>query len=330
VDGDVFFAVNKFPAYGGLSGRKLDEMMAGARVDVNDKKRNPLDFVLWKKSKEGEPFWESPWGEGRPGWHIECSAMSMKYLGEQLDIHTGGIDHIAVHHTNEIAQSESATGKKPFTKYWVHHNFLQVEGEKMSKSLDNFWTIDEVIKRGFSPMALRLLFLSTHYRSKMNFTWDSLRASQTAWEKLSRTMGELTGEEQVRQAGELSGLTKQYQQQFLERIGNDLDLPGALTVFWQVVKDKQLLPGEKHQLLLGFDEVLGLGLHQLAEKTTNNRGNSQILLEDLPQTVQDLIKQRAAARDRQDFSLADQLREQLMEKGYSVNDTQQGQIITKA
>ncbi|MRR15280.1 MAG: cysteine--tRNA ligase [Deltaproteobacteria bacterium] len=178
VDGDVFFAVNRFPAYGGLSGRHLDEMMAGARVDVNDKKKNPLDFVLWKKSKDGEPFWESPWGMGRPGWHIECSAMSRRYLGETFDIHGGGEDLIFPHHENEIAQSQAASGNPP-AHYWVHNGFVKINAEKMSKSLGNIFPIREIIKQ-YHPEVLRLFMLQSHYRSPVDYSEASLTEARTA------------------------------------------------------------------------------------------------------------------------------------------------------
>lgn len=178
VDGDVFFAVNNYPAYGGLSGRHLDEMMAGARVDVNDKKRNPLDFVLWKKSKEGEPSWESPWGKGRPGWHIECSAMSRRYLGETFDIHGGGEDLVFPHHENEIAQSQAATGK-PLANYWMHNGFVKINAEKMSKSLGNIFPIREIIKQ-YHPEVLRLFLLQSHYRSPVDYSDVSLKETRTA------------------------------------------------------------------------------------------------------------------------------------------------------
>ncbi|PKN81261.1 MAG: cysteine--tRNA ligase, partial [Deltaproteobacteria bacterium HGW-Deltaproteobacteria-1] len=178
VDGDVFFAVDKFPAYGGLSGRHLDDMMAGARVDVNDKKRNPLDFVLWKKSKEGEPFWESPWGKGRPGWHIECSAMSRKYLGETFDIHGGGEDLVFPHHENEIAQSQAATGK-PLANYWMHNGFVKINAEKMSKSLGNISPIRDIIKQ-YHPEVLRLFMLQSHYRSPVDYSDTAMKETRTA------------------------------------------------------------------------------------------------------------------------------------------------------
>jgi len=178
VDGDVFFAVDRFPAYGGLSGRQLDEMMAGARVDVNDKKRNPLDFVLWKKSKEGEPFWESPWGNGRPGWHIECSAMSRRYLGETFDIHGGGEDLIFPHHENEIAQSQAVSGKPP-ANYWVHNGFVKINAEKMSKSLGNIFPVREIVKQ-YHPEVLRFFMLQSHYRSPVDYSEASLTEARTA------------------------------------------------------------------------------------------------------------------------------------------------------
>ncbi|NLD80705.1 MAG: cysteine--tRNA ligase, partial [Smithella sp.] len=178
VDGDVFFAVDNYPAYGGLSGRHLDEMMAGARVDVNDKKRNPLDFVLWKKSKEGEPFWESPWGKGRPGWHIECSAMSRKYLGETFDIHGGGEDLVFPHHENEIAQSQAATGK-PLANYWMHNGFVKINAEKMSKSLGNISPIRDIIQH-YHPEVLRLFILQSHYRSPVDYSDTAMKETRTA------------------------------------------------------------------------------------------------------------------------------------------------------
>ena len=178
LDGDVFFAVNNFPAYGGLSGRHLDDMMAGARVDINDKKRNPLDFVLWKKSKEGEPSWESPWGKGRPGWHIECSAMSRRYLGDTFDIHGGGEDLVFPHHENEIAQSQAATGK-PLANYWMHNGFVKINAEKMSKSLGNIFPVRDIIKQ-YHPEALRLFMLQSHYRSPVDYSDTSLKEARTA------------------------------------------------------------------------------------------------------------------------------------------------------
>ena len=196
IPGDgIYFDTSKFPDYGKLARLAVDDQTEGARIGVVEGKRHPADFALWKFERPGENramSWPSPWAERSfPGWHIECSAMAIKYLGEQLDIHTGGIDHIPVHHTNEIAQAESATGKVPFVRYWVHHNFLLVDGEKMSKSLGNFFTIDDVLERGYSPRALRMLFLTTHYRSEMNFTWEALEGMQKAYVRLMRQVAEL-------------------------------------------------------------------------------------------------------------------------------------------
>ena len=189
VDGDVYFAVNNFRQYGGLSGRNLDEMQAGARVDVNDKKKNPMDFALWKASKEGEPFWESPWGKGRPGWHIECSAMSRRYLGETFDIHGGGEDLIFPHHENEIAQSQAATGK-PLANYWMHNGFVKVNSEKMSKSLGNIFPIREILKN-YHPEVLRLFMLQSHYRSPVDYSTDSLNEARAGLIRCYTTLQQL-------------------------------------------------------------------------------------------------------------------------------------------
>lgn len=230
-DEAVYFDVSKFPTYGKLSGQKLEEKMKGAREDVHvdTQKKNPADFALWFKRvgrfADHTMHWESPWGDGFPGWHIECSAMSMKYLGETIDIHSGGIDHIPVHHENEIAQSEAATGKQ-FVRFWVHQNFLQVHGEKMSKSLGNFYTIDDVKKQGIDPLSLRLLFLQTHYRQPMNFTWESAKAADEAYKKLkeyvlafrSQTNRTALSEEKLDKVNE-------YRQRFQDALANDLQTP---------------------------------------------------------------------------------------------------------
>jgi cysteinyl-tRNA synthetase len=258
--------------YGKLAHLDLEHLQEGARVERIEGKRNATDFALWKFERPGENramVWESPWAKRSfPGWHIECSAMAIRYLGDQFDIHTGGIDHIPVHHTNEIAQAEAATGKQPFVRYWVHHNFLRVDGEKMSKSLGNFYTIDDVLKRGIDPKALRLLFLTTHYRSEMNFTWDSVEGSQKAWQKLSRMVLQLRAE-QGRTILSEDKLQKvdEYRQRFFDYVEDDLKTPEAITVMYEVIKSN--IPGpDKYDLLVEFDEVLGLGLRELKEAAT--------------------------------------------------------------
>lgn len=320
IEGDgVYFDASKFPTYGELAKLNLENLKEGARVEMVAGKKNPTDFALWKFERPGENramVWPSPWAErGFPGWHIECSAMSMKYLGEQFDIHTGGIDHIPVHHTNEIAQSEAATGKKPFVKYWVHHNHLMVEGEKMSKSLGNFYTIDDVKKRNISPVALRLLLLTTHYRSEMNFTWSALAGQQKMLTRLAKQYSQLLTNDQAN--SQSSDIFAKYQSSFFERLNDDLDTPRALTILWQVFDDAQLSATEKLSLINEFGLVLGVDWQKVAaELAPENSLNTQ----DLPEEVRELLAKRQLAKDHRDFTQSDALREQLIKLGYQVID----------
>ena len=264
-DEAVYFDISKFKNYGKLSGQKLEEKMTRARGEVrlDVKKINPADFALWFKAtgrfKNHVMRWPSTWGEGFPGWHIECSAMCMKYLGETIDIHAGGIDHIPVHHENEIAQSEAVTGKQ-FVRYWFHNEFLLVDGQKMSKSLGNFYTIDDIKNRPIDPMALRLLFLQTHYRQIMNFTWQSLSATSNAYNKLVNLICEL--KQKVHEPTTVVGFSeeaKNYRQKFVDAISDDVQTPKAVAVLWEIVKSN--IPAEeKLNLILEIDEVLGLNL----------------------------------------------------------------------
>lgn len=325
IEGDgVYFDTSKFPEYGQMAHLNLEKQIAGARLELLEGKRNPTDFALWKFERPGENramVWESPWAKRSfPGWHIECSAMACHYLGEQFDIHTGGIDHIPVHHTNEIAQAEAAFGKKPFVKYWVHHNFLQVEGEKMSKSLGNFFTIDDVIERGFNPMALRLLLLTTHYRSEMNFTWDNLAGTQKAYDKLVSMMQSLPTASLPEKWGEVA---KGYWSRFQQALAQDLNTPEAVAILWSISKASDISDAERHGLLLKISDLLGLNL-QAAVETTSARQS-----EDLPPVVQHLVDQRAQARINKDWKQADSFRDQLQAQGYSVEDTAEGQVVTK-
>ena len=324
VEGDgVYFDTAKLPDYGKLARLDIEALKEGARVDIVAGKRNPADFALWKFERPGENramVWESPWHpRSFPGWHIECSAMSMKYLGDQFDIHTGGIDHISVHHTNEIAQTEAATGKKPFVKYWVHHNFLRVDGEKMSKSLGNFFTIDDITERGFHPKALRLLFLSSHYRHELNFTWEALAGAQKAFEKLVAqyvALGETAAES-------LSPEAEAEKNRFLAAIANDLTTPEAVAVFWDVLKSS-LPAAQKKALLDTFDSILGLNFVQLAAEKI---GNEPLAQDALPKEIQELLANRAEARAQKDWSLSDALRLELQHKGYTVEDGASGQVV---
>ncbi len=317
IKGDgVYFDTSKLDDYGKLAQLDLEHLQEGARVCKLAGRRSLSDFALWKFERQGENramVWPSPWAKrGFPGWHIECSTISKEQLGAQIDIHSGGIDHIPVHHTNEIAQSETVSGKKPFVKYWVHHNFLQINGQKMSKSLGNLFTIDDVMERGFNPLALRLLFLSAHYRREMNFTWENLVGAQKSYFKLINLV-------QLYQRSKADDVDdsqfKKYRQQFFAFMENDLKTAEALAVMWAVTKT-ELSDATKLKLLLEFDQVLGLGL-------------ATIKTDELPASVKSLLGKRQQARDNQDFAQADELRAQLISLGYAVKDTPQGQSITR-
>src|SRR3989344_5133445 len=300
-EGSVYFSISKFGAYGKLSGTNVKGVKAGARVDVDEYgKENPSDFVLWKKSKAGEVEFDAPFGKGRPGWHIECSAMSMKFLGESFDIHTGGVDLLFPHHENEIAQSEAATGKK-FVRFWLEGEHLLIDGQKMAKSLKNIFTLEDILKREFDPIALRYLFLTAHYRSKLNFTWKSLEAAGNALENLRQevsawdkpAIGRLDSESlQTRTS------CAEFEGDFKKAISNDLDIPKALSVMWKMVKS-DYPTSAKHQSILVMDEVLGLGLEKL-EKS------------ELPEGAKKLIETREELRKAGKFEESDKIRRQLL------------------
>ncbi len=326
----IYFDTKKFEEtsgkkYGELS--NLDKIKEGARVEANPEKRNPRDFALWKFSYEaGRSFdsaqddvsmkrhmeWESPWGIGFPGWHIECSAMSMKYLGESFDIHAGGEDIRQTHHPNEIAQSEGATGKR-FVKYWVHTTHLKVDGKRMGKSLGNAYTISDIEKKGFDPLALRYLYLTAHYRDTLNFTWDSLTASQNALDKLREHVISLKGaSNRATLSLEKEKKVEDYSKRFLESVNDDLNTPRALAVLWEAVKSN--VPSEdKYDLLMSFDEVLGLGLGQIT--------NSKL---QIPKEIENLISKREEFRGKGDYESADKIRRDLEAKGFFVKDTDKG------
>ena len=322
-DEAIYFDISKFKNYGKLSGQKLEDKITAARkeVRIDAGKRNPADFVLWFKAtgrfKNHIMRWPSAWGEGFPGWHIECSAMCMKYLGETVDIHAGAIDLIPVHHENEIAQSEAATGK-PFVRYWFHNDFLLVDGQKMSKSLGNFYTIDDLKNSKIGPMALRLLFLQTHYRQIMNFTWESLSASGNAYNKLVNHICEL--KQKISESNLKKGYgedAKNYRQKFVDAISDDLQAPKAVAVLWEIIKSN-LPPDEKLRLILEIDEVLGLNLK-----------NAKFFAVEIPEEIKKLAQEREKARLAQDFQKSDELRKKIAEKGYSVKDTAEGYKISK-
>ncbi|TRZ64022.1 MAG: cysteine--tRNA ligase, partial [Spirochaetia bacterium] len=288
------------------------------RIDSDEyKKDNAQDFVLWKSAKSNEPSWSSPWGAGRPGWHIECSAMSMKYLGKTFDIHAGGVDLIFPHHENEIAQSEAATGKK-FSRFWIHGEHLLVDGEKMSKSLGNIFTLRDLEKRGFNLLAFRYLLLGTHYRKKLNFTWQSLKAAQNALNNLYEFFRTSDKSASINQNQHKSALIK-YEKIFLTAINDDLNTPKTLSIMWKIIKEKNLSGGEKRRLLISFDKVLGLGLKDAKpEKTV-----------EVPQKIKDLAQKRELLRNNKQFIQSDALRKQIEKLGYLIEDTISGSKILK-
>jgi len=310
----IYYDTSKFKRYADFARLNLQQLKEGARVEPNPDKRKPSDFALWKFSPtdvKRQMEWSSPWGVGFPGWHIECSAMSMHYLGETFDIHTGGIDHIQVHHTNEIAQSEAATGKK-FVRYWLHNEFLLVNGEKMSKSKQNFYRLADIEAKGFDPLALRYLFLTAHYRSKINFTWESLEAAQRALNALREHVREL--KEKTEESGDKEKI-ELYKTKFLKAINDDLNTPNALGTVWEFVREKNIDDEDKLELLLKFDEVLGLGLKVVKPKEE----------EELSDEIKELIKRREELRRSGKYQEADEIRKKLDEEfDIVVEDTSSG------
>jgi len=302
--------------YGELS--TLDNIKEGARIEPNPQKKDPRDFALWKSSKspgERQMEWDSPWGLGFPGWHLECSAMSMKYLGESFDIHCGGEDLRQTHHPNEIAQSEGATGKT-FVKYWIHATFLKVEGKRMGKSLGNVYTLSDVEKKGIDPLALRYLYLTAHYRDSLNFTWEALGAASVALQKLKELAVSLRSEHQrAILSPEKEGKLEKYQEQFRRATDDDLNTPQALASMWEMLKSN--IPSQdKYDALISFDDVLGLGLKKV--KTPQVK---------VPKEVAELIEQRQALRSEGKFDEGDKLRVRVEQLGYKIEDSDKGPIV---
>jgi len=300
-DGSVYFDVSKFKNYGKLSGIKLEGGKTGTRVETDKYEREEAtDFALWKGWKKGEPYWQSPWGKGRPGWHIECSVMANKYLGKTIDLHAGAMDLKFPHHENEIAQSEAASGVK-FINYWTHAGLLEVESQKMSKSLGNIYTLEDIKKKGFDPLALRYLFLTSHYRGKLNFTWKSLEGAQKALNKLRQQMVEW-------KKGNKG--CPDFEKKFLEAINNDLDMPKALAITWDLVKS-DYPDSAKKTTLLKFDRVLGLKLsgYQATKPSKEIRG---------------LVEEREKLRKQGKWKEADTIRKKIEKLGWKIEDTEKG------
>ena len=332
VDGDVYFRVNSFKEYGKLSGRNLDDMMAGARVDVNDKKENPLDFALWKGAKEGEPFWESPWGKGRPGWHIECSVMSEAILGSSIDIHGGGQDLIFPHHENEIAQSE-AISCSTFANYWIHNGFVNINKEKMSKSLNNFFTIRDILKICHSE-ALRLLFLMTHYRQPLEYSEDKLKEATSALQRIYTFLDEVEhiqgSKKGKNMEKEICDMKEHFIKEFESAMSDDFNTPKAVAAIFEIVRigntviaskpDNETAERLKDVTAFIFNivsKVLGIMNHSAKDWYISNL---KVPLEE----VESLIAKRAEARKNKDFALADSIRAELTEKGVEIIDTIEG------
>lgn len=305
----IYFEISKFPDYGKLSGRtELEKNDAVSRIDENTGKRGWNDFCLWKFSKPGEPSWNTEIGEGRPGWHIEDTAITETFFGPQYDIHGGAIDLIIPHHEAEIAQMESASGKKPLVKYWMHTAFLMVEGRKMSKSLGNFFTIEDIVKKGFDPMALRYLILNAQYRETLNFTWDSLTASQNALNKLRTQVLAIKGQsDRSVLSEEKEEKINSYRDDFFAALSDDLNSAKALAVLWSML-GSNIPSGDKYDLVMSFDEVLGLKLNE--SKSV-----------EIPQNIKDLMDKRNQLRSEGNYEEADKIRDEIKSFGFDVTDT---------
>lgn len=308
----VYFDTSKLDDYGKLAMLKKDELQAGKRVDIGEKK-NKTDFALWKfspKDEQRQMEWESPWGVGFPGWHIECSAMASKYLGEQFDIHTGGIDHISVHHTNEIAQAETAFSKKPWVKYWLHGEFLVIDSGKMAKSGDNFLTLQTIMDKGYEALDYRYLCLSAHYRQQLKFSYKALDSAKASRARLMNVIEELRSEETS--FGDITN----YENEFLFAINDDLNMPQALAVLWNALRDKELGSKEKLELAGKFDLVLGLRVLEEVKQ-------------EIPDEIVVLAKKREQARVSKDWTQSDELRDAIKSKGYEILDGKEGYKIKK-
>lgn len=308
----IYFDTSKLDKYGVLSNINIDEQKAGARVEFDSEKKNITDFALWIKAPENHIMkWDTFWGRCYPGWHIECSAMGRRYLGEHFDIHTGGIDHIPIHHENEIAQSKGYSGRVP-ANFWMHSEFLLIDGGKMSKSLNNVYTISDLEEKGFTAMDYRMFNFTAHYRNKLNFTWDSLEAAKISLARLKENYKiQFLGTEDVEE-----NVIEEYETRFNEAINDDLNMPQAMSVVWEVAKNPVKSP-KFAKLLLKFDEILGLKLGEEDKPY------------ELPEDIQKIVDKRKIARENKDWAKSDELRDILNEKGYIVKDSKDGMEVLK-
>ena len=307
----IYFDISKLDKYPVLSNLDVENQKAGARVEVDTEKRNPHDFAVWIKAPENHLMkWDSPWGPSYPGWHIECSVMSQKYLGEVFDIHTGGIDLIPTHHENEIAQSKGMCGKIP-ANYWMHGEFLLINGGKMSKSLGNVYLLQDIVDRGYDPLVYKLFCYSIQYRKKLNFTWEGMDSAKTALDRLREAYQKhLNGTEDVSEE-----LISKYEKDFNEAINDDLNMPVAMSVVWEVAKRTEKSK-KLAELLKKFDRVLGIKIDEYKE-------------EEIPEDIKELLTKRAEARKNKDWTESDKLRDLIKEKGYIVKDSKEGQTVEK-
>lgn len=317
----IYFDISKLDKYPVLSNRKLDDQIAGARVDVDPEKKNPYDFALWIKAPENHIMkWESPWGLSYPGWHLECSTMGRRFLGEEFDIHIGGVDHIPTHHENEIAQSKGATGKIP-AHVWMHCEYLQVDGGKMSKSLGNTYTISQLEEKGISPLAFKLFCFTAHYRNKLNFTFEGAYGAQKAIERLYDSyIKNVNGVDDVDE-----DIIKEYEERFLAYINDDMNMPGAMSVVWEIARNAKKSI-KFADLLLKFDKVLGLDMKNAENYLLEFKHEES---EELPEEIKALVEERKQARAEKNWAKSDEIRDRIISLGYGIKDTKDGIIVKK-
>jgi cysteinyl-tRNA synthetase len=327
-DDGISFDTSTFDHYTDLTGQDLAELETTGRVEGVEQKRNPADFALWKFSPEGvkrQQEWDSPWGVGFPGWHIECSAMSIKYLGDQFDVHTGGVDHIAVHHTNEIAQSECSLHLHPWVPYWVHHEFLKLGADKISKSSGHTLVLADLIEQGFDPLVFRFFLLQAHYRSQQDFSLDALRSAQAAYDRLRRRAADARDDAVTNGLDLDPSIAQPFRDRFWSAIADDLNTPQALAVAFEVARTADLSAAEVFALLVDFDDVLGL---DLADAPSASAGD--VAIDDVDSRAQELLAERQAAREARDWARADAIRDELAASGFEIIDTEDGPRVRRS